>query len=101
MGQDEITVLKLAKMDDDWDDDDSYDTSDDLIVCPACGAEIFAEAEQCPACRHWLTREEGDEREMVWSKRGPSRMMKVFALVALGLILLMFIAFVWVSVTGG
>ena len=32
--------------DDAWDDDDSVE----LITCPECQAEIYEEAERCPAC---------------------------------------------------
>lgn len=31
----------------DWDDDDS---EAETVPCPACGAEIYEEAQQCPVC---------------------------------------------------
>ena len=50
-------------MDDDeeFDDDfpDSEDDTLDLIVCPACGEEIYEEAEQCPYCGEYVV---GDNR---------------------------------------
>ncbi len=49
----------------DWDRDDEYDDepfdsddeddATDVIDCPACGAEIYAEAEQCPVCGEYVT----------------------------------------------
>lgn len=30
----------------------------DAVACPHCGEEIYADAEQCPACGQWLTRAE-------------------------------------------
>ncbi len=42
----------------DWDDgeDDYPDEEDDstaTVECPACGAEVYEEAEQCPACGNY------------------------------------------------
>jgi hypothetical protein len=45
----------------DWDNDDEDDFPDDdsdvseLVRCPACGAEVYEDAEQCPACGEWIT----------------------------------------------
>ena len=48
----------------DWDLDDEYDDepfdsddeddATDVVDCPACGAEIYAEAEQCPVCGEYV-----------------------------------------------
>jgi hypothetical protein len=35
------------------DDDGSAETE----PCPFCGAEIYAEADQCPVCRQWIVRD--------------------------------------------
>jgi hypothetical protein len=48
----------------DWDsdsddfDDGPHDEPDeaDLATCPACGAEVYEDAEQCPVCGEWITR---------------------------------------------
>ena len=37
---------------DDWDDDDPTET----VTCPSCHAEIYEDAEQCPACGDYITR---------------------------------------------
>jgi hypothetical protein len=51
--------------DEDFDADDDYagfDTSEDdedpTIDCPHCGAEVYDDAEQCPACGRYLTEED-------------------------------------------
>lgn len=38
---------------------DVGDEADELDThpCPACGREIYEEAEQCPHCRAWVVRE--------------------------------------------
>lgn len=45
--------------DGDWDDDEA-----ELIDCPACGAEIYEEAEQCPVCGEYVLPD-----NHVWSGR--------------------------------
>ena len=35
-------------------DADLFDDLEDVIDCPACGHEIYAYAEKCPACGVWL-----------------------------------------------
>jgi hypothetical protein len=35
---------------DEWDDEESV-----VVACPSCGAEVYEEAEQCPACGEWIT----------------------------------------------
>lgn len=45
----------------DWDDDSDDDSPDDesdvadVLRCPACGAEVYEDAEQCSACGEWIT----------------------------------------------
>ena len=49
-----------------WDEDDDdyagFDTSepdeDATLPCPACGAEIYDDAERCPECGHYQSRED-------------------------------------------
>jgi len=38
--------------DDEWVDED--DGTDVLLACPACGAEVHEETQQCPSCRDWI-----------------------------------------------
>jgi hypothetical protein len=42
--------------DDDDDDADSGSEADEerVVPCPNCGEEVFDDAEQCPACGHWM-----------------------------------------------
>lgn len=42
-----------------FDDEDG----DELAECPACGAAIFADAERCPSCGHWISRSERIDRD--------------------------------------
>lgn len=46
-------------MDEDWADDDEDNWPDDdapaeTIPCPACGADVYEEADQCPACGEFI-----------------------------------------------
>lgn len=46
-------------MSDEWNDDwESSDEADDdtpdLVACPACGEEIYEDAEQCPCCGEYV-----------------------------------------------
>ena len=47
--------------DDDYEEDDNYgdnygdeDDSSETIPCPACGAEIYEDAEACPQCGEYI-----------------------------------------------
>jgi hypothetical protein len=43
--------------DDDWDNpelDEADDGTTELVACPACGEEIYEEAEQCPHCGSYV-----------------------------------------------
>ena len=41
----------------DWDDDStSEDNPNDVIECPMCGCDVYENAEQCPLCGEWITR---------------------------------------------
>ena len=40
---------------DDWPDE-AEDDEADFLDCPACGADVYEDAEQCPACGEWITR---------------------------------------------
>ena len=37
------------------DDDQSDDDSTDMVTCPQCGAEIYADAVRCPVCENYVT----------------------------------------------
>ncbi|MBT4864310.1 MAG: hypothetical protein HON53_04205 [Planctomycetaceae bacterium] len=49
-------------IDDGWDGNDEGDWSDDdspaeTIPCPACGIDVYEEADQCPACGEFIVGE--------------------------------------------
>lgn len=48
----------MKTMTDDWDDpeaDEFDDNSIELVPCPACGEDIYEDAEQCPYCGDYVT----------------------------------------------
>ena len=45
--------------------DDALDDEDASLPCPNCFAVIHDEAQRCPRCGHWLTREEF-RRKPLW-----------------------------------
>ena len=40
--------------DPDWDSPEQ-DVEDDFQSCPECGADIYADSEQCPICHNYIT----------------------------------------------
>lgn len=42
------------------------DDDDTTIPCPHCGADIYDDAEQCPACGHYLTDEDAPAKPQPW-----------------------------------
>ena len=47
---------EFADEDDEVGDADEYgDTAAETVACPACGAEVYEEAEQCPRCGDYIT----------------------------------------------
>ena len=46
-------------MDDEWDDEDWPDDDDtvETIPCPNCRADVYEEAERCPACGEYIVRD--------------------------------------------
>lgn len=45
----------------DHHDADLFDASDDVEACPHCGAEVYIDAEKCPACDQWITTEREED----------------------------------------
>jgi hypothetical protein len=43
--------------DDSWDDDDlpADDGAAATVPCPSCGADVYEDAVQCPACGEYIT----------------------------------------------
>ena len=78
----------------DWDDaynelheweypdvDGSDDDQTDTIPCPECGAEVYEDADQCPACGHYIVH---DTR--AWS--GRSLWWVALAVLGIGAVIL-------------
>ena len=43
------------------DDDDNA-----TIACPHCGADVYDDAEQCPACGQYLSQEDAPAKTPPW-----------------------------------
>jgi hypothetical protein len=65
----------MNDLDDDEDLDDSEypdepeadgDDSDETIPCPFCGEPVYEEAERCPSCGQYLSREDAPRRIPAW-----------------------------------
>jgi len=58
--------------DDEWDDseDSEFDEADseDTVPCPYCSAAIHEEAERCPHCENYISREDAPSRVPLWMK---------------------------------
>jgi hypothetical protein len=84
-------------MDDDADESDysGFDTSDPdddaTAPCPACGAEIYDDAERCPECGHYLTREAAPRHDSVGGLRSKPPLW-----IIVGAILCIIIVVLWV-----
>lgn len=50
-------------------DDDLIDNDDDdrTIPCPACGAGIYEDADQCPRCGEWIAPGAAVSRRRGWA----------------------------------
>lgn len=69
----------------DESDDAAFDTSDAdagaTIPCSACGADIYDDAERCPECGHYQSREDA-----------PRSQLPLWILIGIGVCLLIAIA---------
>jgi hypothetical protein len=60
---------RLADLDDEaWDEeeDDEGDDDDPTIPCPRCRREIYEDAERCPYCGSWVSREDARPARRPW-----------------------------------
>jgi hypothetical protein len=62
------------------EDDERADEENTTDDCPHCGAAVYDDAEQCPACGKYLSREEA-----------PSRLPPLWILVGVGVCLVIVI----------
>ncbi len=54
-------------MRDDPDDNDDFDDDDDETVpCPHCGVPVYDDAERCPHCERYLSREDRPWSRPTW-----------------------------------
>jgi len=53
----------------DWYDDEYSDSGDssETLPCPECGADVYEDAERCPACGQYITPGSGN----LWAGRSP------------------------------
>jgi hypothetical protein len=50
-----------------WPDDDgSEDGDDETVPCPHCRKPVYEDAERCPSCGAYLSREDVPWRRPVW-----------------------------------
>jgi hypothetical protein len=60
--------------DDDWDDlddpDEPDDEDDETVPCPYCREPVYEDAERCPGCGHYLSREDAPWRRPWWLVAG-------------------------------
>ncbi len=54
---------------DDIDDDEDWD-DDETIECPHCGEPVYDDAERCPDCGLYLSREDAPYRKPWWVVAG-------------------------------
>ncbi len=49
--------------DEDWPDDDDEEPT---ISCPYCHREVLEEAERCPHCEHYISKEDTPPERKPW-----------------------------------
>jgi hypothetical protein len=47
---------------------DEGDDGDETVACPYCGAAVYEDAERCPACENYLSREDAPSQIPMWIK---------------------------------
>ena len=74
-------------------DPSDMDDGDDLVTCPECGEEVYAESDRCPSCGHWIVEGSGAG---TFDLSRPHRNTKLIAVI---LLLLLLISFLWVALS--
>jgi uncharacterized paraquat-inducible protein A len=54
--------------DDHEDEPDEEDDGDETVPCPYCGAAVYEDAERCPRCENYLSREDAPSQVPLWVK---------------------------------
>ena len=44
------------------------DEDDETVPCPYCGAAVYEDAERCPRCENYISREDAPSRLPLWVK---------------------------------
>jgi predicted nucleic acid-binding Zn ribbon protein len=57
---------------------------DDTMPCPYCGQAIYDEAERCPYCESYISREDAPSRQSTWIVVGVVICLAIVALWVLG-----------------
>lgn len=60
---DDPGMVRDPEDDDDWPDD--WD-DEPTMPCPHCRREILEDAERCPYCEHYLSREDAPRERKPW-----------------------------------
>jgi len=72
--------------DEDWNDDYDEPLDDEApLPCPECGADVYADAEACPACGYWIT---DADRTAAWRAGSATGHVRRIGLWVLGIALL-------------
>lgn len=48
------------------DEDEDEDDSDETVACAYCGESVYEEAERCPSCGTYRSREDAPRRHSWW-----------------------------------
>jgi hypothetical protein len=70
---DSATEAVMARDEDDLDDSEYPEPDDDseddgTVPCPYCGAALYEDAERCPRCENYVSREDAPSRVPLWVK---------------------------------
>jgi uncharacterized paraquat-inducible protein A len=52
--------------DDEFPDEDDGGEDADTVPCPYCGEPVYEQAERCPRCENFLTREDAPLQTPLW-----------------------------------
>lgn len=48
--------------------DEGDEDDDGTVPCPYCGAAVYEDAERCPHCENYISREDAPSRVPLWVK---------------------------------
>jgi hypothetical protein len=50
------------------EDEDDVDDGDETVPCRYCGAAVYEDAERCPRCGNYISREDAPSQVPFWVK---------------------------------